>query len=120
MTRRAKHRRGNRAPDRAGAGAPERRSRGAGSAASRVKNAKALAEYRARELRLKRLRTLVGFLGFVPLAGSLACDGGLLLFCVPWSWYMGLWAAVFGAFVGLSIRLFRERRRFEAQQPRAT
>jgi hypothetical protein len=81
---------------------------------------RALAEYRARELRLKRFRTIVGFLGLVPLAGSVACDGGLLLFCVPWSWYMGLWAAVFGAFVGLSIRLVRERRRFEAQQPRAT
>ena len=78
----------------------------------------AVAEYRGRALRLKRLRTIVAFLGLVPLAGSVACDGGLLLFCVPWSWYMGLWAAVFGAFVGLSIRLVRERRRFEAQQPR--
>ena len=57
--------------------------------------------------------------GLVPLVGSLACDGGLLVLCVPWSWYMGAWAAVFGAFVGLSIRLVRERRRFEAQQSRA-
>lgn len=81
---------------------------------------KALAEYRARELRLKRFRTIVGFLGLVPLVGSLACDGGLLLFCVPWSWYMGVWAVVFGAFVGLSIRLIRERRQFQAQQSRAS
>ena len=71
--------------------------------------------YQARERRLRKARTLVGFLGLVPLVGSLACDGGLLLFCFPWSWYMAVWAAVFGAFVGLSIRLVRERRRFEAQ-----
>ncbi len=77
-------------------------------------------EYRAREQRLKRMRTTVGFLGLIPFAGSLACDAGAILFCVPWSWYMAIWAAVFGAFVGLSIRLVRERRRFEAQQPRAS
>ena len=104
MTRRAKR-------DRANAGHRKR-------ALPRAE--RALVEHRAREARLKRFRTIVGFLGLVPLAGSLACDGGLLLFCVPWSWYMALWAAVFGAFVGLSIRLVRERRRFEAQQPRAT
>ena len=96
------------------------RARSGGGTRALPRQEKLLAEYRARELRLKRFRTVVGFLGLVPLAGSVACDGGLVLFCVPWSWYMGLWAAVFGAFVGLSIRLFRERRRFEAQQPRAT
>ena len=78
-----------------------------------------VAAYRTRETRLKRFRTIVGFLGLVPLIGSLACDGGLLVVCVPWSWYMGVWAAVFGAFVGLSIRLVRERRQFEANHPRA-
>jgi hypothetical protein len=77
-------------------------------------------EHRARELRLKRFRTVVGFLGLIPLVGSLACDGGLPVFCVPWTWYMAIWAAVFGAFVGLSIRLVRERRRFEAHQSRAS
>ena len=74
-----------------------------------------LAEWQGRETRLKRYRTVAGFLGLVPLAGSFACDAGVPLFCVPWSWYMAIWAAVFGAFVGLSIRLVRERRRFEAQ-----
>ena len=103
-------------PDRA-RGAPDRGA-AEGGAASRVK--KEIAAYRLRETRLKRSRTVVGFLGLVPLIGSLACDGGVLLFCVPWSWYMAVWAAVFGAFVGLSIRLIRERRRFEAQQPRAS
>ena len=100
-------------------------------------------EHRSREQRLKRMRTDVEFTlvlticlvvmvillflrnfwaTLIPsvtvplaLAGSFACDGGVPLFCVPWSWYMAVWAAVFGAFVGLSIRLVRERRRFEAQ-----
>jgi hypothetical protein len=99
-----------------------KRGRGGSGRGKRAlpRHERALAGYKARELRLKRLRTVVGFLGLVPLVGSLACDGGLLLFCVPWSWYMGVWAAVFGAFVGLSIRLVRERRQFEAQQPRAS
>jgi hypothetical protein len=79
-----------------------------------------LAAYATRQTRLKRARTLVGFLGLVPFVGSLACDGGLLLFCVPWSWYMAVWAAIFGAFVGLTIRLVRERRQFEAQHARAS
>ena len=69
----------------------------------------------AREQRLKRMRTAVGFLGLVPFAGSLACDAGFELFCLPWSWYMAVWAVIFGAFVGLSIRLVRERRRSAAR-----
>ena len=73
----------------------------------------------ARETRLKRMRNAVGFLGLVPLAGSLGCDIGLSLLCIPWSWYMAIWAGVFGAFVGLSIRLVRERRRSEAPRARA-
>jgi len=83
------------------------------------RRAQELAEWQAREIRLKRYRTVAGFLGLVPLAGSFACDAGLPLFCVPWAWYMAVWAAVFGAFIGLSIRLIRERRQFEAQHPRA-
>jgi hypothetical protein len=102
MTRRAKSRRGRAAPARA------------------RPNDRALAHYKQRESQLKRFRTIVGFLGLIPLVGSLACDGGLLALCVPWTWYMGVWAAVFGAFVGLSIRLVRERRQFEAQRPRAS
>lgn len=91
----------------------------AGSRRALPKRDREVAEHKARETRLKRYRTLVGFLGLVPLVGSLACDGGLLLFCIPWSWYVAVWAAVFGAFVGLSIRLVRERRQFEAHQSRA-
>jgi hypothetical protein len=79
-----------------------------------------LADWKSREARLRRYRTVAGFLGLVPLAGSFACDAGVPLFCVPWSWYMAVWAAVFGAFIGLSIRLIRERRQFEAHHPRAS
>lgn len=103
MTRRAK--RGRAAPARSKRAQPRRE--------------RELANWQAREVRLKRYRTVAGFLGLVPLAGSFACDVGVALFCVPWSWYMALWAAVFGAFIGLSIRLIRERRQFEAQHPRA-
>jgi hypothetical protein len=85
-----------------------------------AKRDRAVVEYRVRETRLKRYRTVVGFLGLIPFIGSLACDGGLVAFCVPWSWYMAIWAAVFGAFIGLSIRLVRERRQFEAHQSRAS
>jgi hypothetical protein len=103
MTRRAK--RGRASPARGQRSLPKRE--------------RVTAEYKAREMRLKRVRTIVGFLGLIPLVGSLACDLGALVLCIPWSWYMAVWAAVFGAFVGLSIRLARERRRFEAQRSRA-
>ena len=86
---------------------------------SKKKRDREAAEHQARQTRLRRYRTVVGFLGLVPLGGSIACDGGLLAFCIPWSYYMAVWAAVFGAFVGLSIRLVRERRRFEAHRSRA-
>ena len=81
---------------------------------------RALADHERRQAQLKRARTIVGFVGLAPLVGSLACDGGLPLFCLPWSLYIGAWAVILGAFVGLSIRLIRERRQFEAEQPRAT
>jgi hypothetical protein len=99
-----------------------KRGRASSARATRAlpKRDRALAEHTRREARLKRYRTVVGFLGVVPLAGSLACDVGLATVCVPLSWYMAVWAAVFGAFVGLSIRLVRERRRFEAHQSRAS
>jgi hypothetical protein len=102
-----------------------RRAKGARAAPGRSKRAqprreRELAEWQSRETRLKRYRTVAGFMGLVPLAGSFACDAGVPLFCVPWSWYMAVWAAVFGAFIGLSIRLVRERRQFEAHHPRAS
>ena len=66
--------------------------------------------------RLERRRTIVGLLALLPLAawagqlpfspldfiGLPARDGWLLI-----------WAALFGSFLGLTIRLILERRRFE-------
>lgn len=70
--------------------------------------------------RLKRRRTIVGSLGFLPLGASLfGCTGGLLdiLCLVPREVWMLLWAALFGSFLGLTIRLILERRRFDRATP---
>jgi uncharacterized membrane protein len=74
-----------------------------------------LAAYETRQRGLRKARTVVGFLGLVPLAGSFVCDMGVAALCVPLSWYFLMWAGIFGAFVGLTIRLVRERRQFEAR-----
>ena len=71
------------------------------------------AEFRARMRRLGRVRTWVGAFGFVPLAAALACgqSAGSFPFCaIPREWYLAVWAAIFGILVGLTIRMFRERR----------
>lgn len=63
--------------------------------------------------RLQRFRTVVGLLGFVPLAASLGCGSGLDIIgvcAVPREVYLGLWAAIFGTFLGLTFRMWRERR----------
>jgi len=72
------------------------------------------AEHAARVKRITRLRTFVGALGFLPLLAALACGGAAVpLLCdIPREWYLGIWAGVFGSFLGLTIRLFLERRAF--------
>lgn len=63
--------------------------------------------------RLKKIRTWVGAAGFVPLVASLACGSGVEAFClVPREIYLGIWAAIFGTFLGLTVRMWRERRAF--------
>lgn len=79
----------------------------------RKQRARREAEFQARLRRIGRLRTLVGLSGFVPLAAALICgaSAGALPFCaIPREWFLALWAAIFGTFVGLTIRMFRERR----------
>ena len=72
------------------------------------------ADFEARAARIKRVRTFVGLLGFIPLAVSLFCGaGGDGLCAVPREIYLAVWAAIFGTFLGLTIRLWRERRAFE-------
>jgi hypothetical protein len=72
-------------------------------------------EFEERMKRIARTRTLVGLFGFVPLSASLACatiDLGPVC-TVPREAYLAIWAAVFGTFLGLTIRMWRERRAFE-------
>lgn len=81
--------------------------------------AKRDAAFVASQRRLARRRTVVGALGFVPLTASLACSAtaGALPFCaIPREVYLAVWAMIFGTFVGLTIRLYRERRRYERAQ----
>jgi hypothetical protein len=76
--------------------------------------------FHAGQQRLARRRTIIGILGFVPLGASVACGLGPpfdLLCAVPRELWLLIWAALFGSFLGLTIRLIRERRRFERETP---
>jgi hypothetical protein len=74
-------------------------------------------EFEARMKRISRTRTLVGLTGFIPLTLSLACATiPLGPPCeVPREVYLAVWAAIFGTFLGLTIRMWRERRAFERE-----
>lgn len=58
--------------------------------------------------RIRRVRSIVGLVGFAPLLASIVGFAG-----IPPAIYLGLWAAVFGTFLGLSVRMWRERRAFQ-------
>lgn len=63
--------------------------------------------------RLRRIRSVVGLLGFIPLGASLLCGSGadIIGLCgIPREVYLGLWAAIFGTFLGFTFRMWRERR----------
>ncbi|HEY8648517.1 MAG TPA: hypothetical protein VIM50_03985 [Candidatus Limnocylindria bacterium] len=74
-------------------------------------------EHDRRIERIKKWRGIGLFGGLVPLGGLTACDIGLAIACLPREIYLGIWAAVVGAVVGLSIRLVLERRRFQHHPP---
>lgn len=81
---------------------------------SRRKKPRPEVQHAARMKSVTKLRTGVALLGFVPLLASLSCGWGLGLFCaIPPEWYLGIWAAILGTFIGLTIRLFRERRAYQ-------
>ena len=62
---------------------------------------------------LRRRRTFIGALGFIPLGGALGCGAGIQFLCqIPQEWWLAIWAALFGSFLGITIRLYLERRRF--------
>ncbi|MDQ2912041.1 MAG: hypothetical protein M3T56_02180 [Chloroflexota bacterium] len=69
--------------------------------------------FEADQRSLRRRRTFIGALGFIPLVGALGCGAGVQLSCqVPQEWWLAIWAALFGSFLGITIRLFLTRRRF--------
>lgn len=74
------------------------------------------ADFESRQARLRRFRTIVGLLGFVPLAAQLLCGATVAAdgpCAVPREIYLALWAAIFGTFLGLTLRLWRNKRAFE-------
>jgi hypothetical protein len=69
--------------------------------------------FEADQRSLRRRRTFIGALAFIPLGGALGCGMGLQLLCqIPQEWWLAIWAALFGSFLGITIRLFLERRKF--------
>jgi hypothetical protein len=74
------------------------------------------AKYTEDRRKLERRRMIIGLLGLVPLsAWALQLPFGPLDFIgIPArdGWLL-LWAALFGSFLGLTIRLVLERRKFE-------
>lgn len=70
--------------------------------------------FEADQKSLRRRRTFIGALGFIPLVGALGCSvGAVPLLCqVPQEWWLAIWAALFGSFLGITIRLFLARRKF--------
>ena len=72
------------------------------------------AAFEAQRRSLSRRRTFLGALAFIPLIGTLGCGVGVDFLCVvPREWWLAIWAALFGSFLGITIRLVIERRRFE-------
>lgn len=78
-------------------------------------------DYEARRRRLGRQRNIIGFLGFVPLVFSVGCGTGTpfdVLCFLPRDIWMFVWAGLLGSFIGLTIRLILERRRFQRGEAR--
>lgn len=68
---------------------------------------------RVRLAQLKRMRTAVGVLGFLPLVASfLSLSGVEPLRIVSTDTYLALWAGIFGVFIGLTIWMWWERRTY--------
>jgi hypothetical protein len=73
-------------------------------------------QYEQERRRLVRQRTVIGFLGLLPFVAAVAnLPFGPLDFLgmSPRDGWLLVWAALVGSFLGLTIRLVLERRRFE-------
>jgi len=69
--------------------------------------------FEAERVSLVKRRRFVGALAFLPLIGNLGCLIGIAPACaVPTEWWLAIFAALFGSYLGITIRLFLERRRF--------
>ena len=74
------------------------------------------AKYAADRRRLERRRTVIGMLALIPLAAwaaQLPFSPLGFIGLPPRDAWLLIWAALFGSFLGLTIRLILERRRFE-------
>ncbi len=72
------------------------------------------ATFEAEQASLRRRRRFVGALAFIPLLGTFGCGVGILPLCqVPGEWWWAAFAAIFGSYLGINLRLFLERRRFQ-------
>ena len=70
--------------------------------------------FSAQQRSLTRRRTFIGALGFIPLVGALGCGSGVAFLCtIPQEWWLAIWAALFGSFLGITIRLILDRRKFQ-------
>lgn len=68
---------------------------------------------RQRLAQLRRMRTIVGTAGFVPLLASFLSLSGVEVFRIlSVDVYLALWAGIFGVFIGLTIWMWWERRTF--------
>jgi len=69
--------------------------------------------FEAERLSLTKRRRFVGALAFLPLVGNLGCAVGITPACaVPTEWWLAIFAALFGSYLGITLRLFLDRRRF--------
>lgn len=71
------------------------------------------AEFEVAHMKMKRRRSLLGLLGFIPLVTWLLAESGVPPFVlVPRDIYLLVWAAVLGSYLGLTFRMWRARRDF--------
>ncbi len=104
---------GRRGRRRARRDANEQRAGKAEKRASRSEDKRREA-FTSQQRSLTRRRTFIGALGFIPLVGALGCGSGVAFLCaIPQEWWLAIWAALFGSFLGITIRLILDRRKFQ-------
>ena len=75
--------------------------------------------FAAGQRKIQARRRFVTFLFVIPMLGWIGCGSGtpLDVMCVlPRDTWILVWFALLGSFLGLTIRLYLERRRFEKAQ----